>query len=194
MNTGVWTLSLLYDIIVLYKQKETRMPLLSEYGYQPGFSNLRTIRPLVQEPSEEWIRHFGDNFEDEDPFNPDIGRRSTNQGKFVAVRNLLLLAPFPVVILHRHIIDSRNVPVDLGPRITEEVQLARQENMPLLFGPTPVPLTDAGGFIIHSRQGEVQSVLLTGESHDFKRGDENMRAATAGLLQAALGDRIDVEF
>lgn len=162
------------------------MPLITEHGFIfDRAERERSIRPLVHEPTEEWIRSFGETYEEIGDTNEKL---PTSEGKFVAVRNLLLLAPYPVIILHRNILEARNIPVDLGPRIADEVAAARREGLMLLPGPTPTPVTDGGSFSIKADEGRVVSVRLHGESFDYGRGDDTTRAKTADLLRRSIGD------
>lgn len=164
------------------------MPLITEHGFIFDRAlRERSIRPLVHEPTEEWIRSFGETYEDVEGDK----KIPTSDGKFVAVRNLLLFAPYPVIILHRNILEARNIPIDLGPRILEEVAAARSEGLALLAGPTPTSVTDGGYFSIRSEEGRVVSVSLKGESFDYGRSDDSARERTAGILRARIGD-IDV--
>lgn len=142
--------------------------------------NLTVIREhnLAVQPDADWFREMGEVFQESDGSRMRVG-------KFVAIRSVVLVAPFPRAILHREIRDART---DLDEVIEQELELARQENTDILtipYDPFSRPVTDAG-FFMYNRMGGLESVMLSGESTDYGRGDAETRQKTVGYLHAAL--------
>ena len=142
--------------------------------------NVALIRThnLSVEPNASWFRELGEAYQENDG-------TPMRMGKFVAIRSVLLFAPFPRVIIHREIRDARN---DLSDVIQKELVFAQQENMNMLSVPYDhfsQPVTDAGFFMLDRTRGQ-ESVLLSGESTDYGRGDTITRARTVGFLRASM--------
>jgi hypothetical protein len=165
------------------------MTTAAEFGLgSQEAANIAIIREhdLVVRPDADWFRGMPENYEDE-------RGAPAHMGKFVAIRSIILVAPFPRAILHREI---RAAPRGLDAEIADELIHAEREGMRLLniqFDPFSKPVTDAGYFTFN-RMGGQESVSLMMESTDYGRGDEETRERTAAFLRTSLlADGISVD-
>ncbi len=170
------------------------MATFKDFELVPGTPPSReALAKLVAEPTEEWIRNFGSNFQDANYTYSPPEVKPASMGKFVAFNSLILMAPFERVLLHRDIAHGRP---DLRGRIADELTQADAEGIARLaipYEPFSLEVTDAGMFMIHGdTSGNVEGVVIAGQSTDYGRADQEGRERTAGFLRAALNGNIEV--
>jgi hypothetical protein len=155
------------------------MATFKDFELVPGSPPSREIlAKLVTEPTEEWIRNFGRNFQDANYTYSPPEVKPASMGKFVAFNSLILMAPFERVLLHR----------DIAQADAEGVA-----RLAIPYEPFSLELTDAGMFMIHGdTSGNVEGVVIAGQSTDYGRADQAGRERTAGFLRAALGGNLEV--
>jgi hypothetical protein len=143
-----------------------------ERGKEPTLEQLRLV---VREPSEDVIRTFGDVFQEAGPTEST----PATMGKFVAHRSILLIAPYPRLLLHRDIARTRPDIFNFRDALIRAAEEGEAG--------APYPLfDDAGWFAIKREEEKVSGVTIFGESQDYGRADKAGREHTVELFIAAL--------
>jgi hypothetical protein len=161
------------------------MPLAEEYGVRRGKPlPSEHIRDLVRVPSAEWVEDFEKEYE----VMVDGNRRGANMGKFIVIRNFVLVAPFPDMILHRQIYEAAHEVEEFKEIIENETILAEAEGIPMLsLKGNPARITDAGYFQLFDG-----NVMIGASSADFGRADDSRRAGTIEHIHELVGSGIHV--
>lgn len=166
------------------------MPTIEEYGAPHRQSaDVETIARLISTPSDEWLQAFGTNFEELDTSHETPRLAPAFVGKFIAIHDLVILAPFPKRLYHGHMLEAAKIN---NPKLIAEKQAAIRANgtgLPgkHLSGYDANKVSDGGYFTLKTNDdGVVTDIVLEKESGQFGRATEAGREQTAEYTQRTL--------
>jgi hypothetical protein len=119
-------------------------------------------------------------------------RRGANMGRFIVVRQFIIVAPFPDEIDHVQMVNGILCSPKLLEQYDRQIIKAEAERLELLKSPKSVgEVTDAGRFQIpHHVEGS--TLILSDGSDEFGTVDQATRELTGRLFRQKLGLNVEV--
>lgn len=165
------------------------MATIEDFDVAPGgLASVETVARLMSAPSDEWLQSFGANFQELDTTRSPSVLSPTLVGKFIAIHDLVLLAPFPEKLFHRTMLEAARLnDADLLEEKQAEMW-ALGTGLPGkdLRGQDADQISDGGYFTLKSTGGVITDIILDQDSGQFGRADEAGREKTAEYTQLSL--------
>lgn len=163
------------------------MATIEDYGFKTTQSLApEVVKHFINAPDDEWLQNFGVNFQEIDKEQDPPRLAPAYIGKFIAIHDLVVLAPFSNNIYHATMLEAAKL-------FDRELVLGKQDEMRSLGIGLPAKdyrdadqISDGGYFRLRGNDGVVEEIELSRESAQFGRADEEGRLQTVQHTQAVL--------
>ncbi len=163
------------------------MATIEDYGINKRESlSPEVAKFLINAPDDEWLQNFGKNFQEIDKEQIPPRLAPAYIGKFIAIHDLVVLAPFSNNLYHATMLEAAKL---LDRDLVREKQDEMRSLGTGLVSRNPHDtdkISDGGYFRLRSDNGVVNEIELSRESAQFGRADEEGRLQTVEYTQKML--------